>query len=54
VGEEQLRRAVMTISCHDHGAVFEFFGVRGEGVTLSPDRRQLSLTITEARKEMVQ
>jgi hypothetical protein len=52
-GEEQIRRAVMTISCYECGAAFEFFGVRGEGVMLSPDRRQLSLTITEARQGTV-
>jgi hypothetical protein len=52
-GEEQIRRAVMTISCYECGAAVEFFGVRGEGVMLSPDRRQLSLTITAARQGTV-
>lgn len=50
----QLRRAVMTVQCHLCGQPFEFVGVEGPGVTLSEDRRQLRLAITEARKGSIQ
>lgn len=51
----QLPVAVMTISCEECGAPFEFVGVEGgSGVILSPDRRELRLAITEAAKGMVQ
>jgi hypothetical protein len=51
--DQELRRAVMTIQCHLCGQPFEFAGVEGPGVTLSEDRRELRLTITEARKGLV-
>jgi hypothetical protein len=51
----QLRRAVVTLQCHQCGAPFEFAGiVEGPGITLSDDRRELRVAITEARKGMVQ
>jgi hypothetical protein len=49
------RRAVLSVQCHLCGQLFEFAGITdGPGVTLSADRRELRLAITEGRKGMVQ
>lgn len=51
----QLRRAVVALRCHQCGQPFEFAGVaEGPGITLSADRRELRVAITEAREGMVQ
>jgi hypothetical protein len=51
----QLRRAVVTLQCHQCGEPFEFAGVvEGPGITLSEDRRELRVAITEARGGRVQ
>jgi hypothetical protein len=53
--DQEMRRAVMTIQCHLCGQLFEFVGIpEGEGVTLSADRRELRVAITEGRKWRVQ
>jgi len=53
--DQDLRRAVMTIQCHLCGQPFEFVGIpEGPGLTLSADRRELRLAITESRQGMVQ
>ena len=52
---DQLRRAVVTIQCKECGQPFEFVGVpEGPGVTLTEDRRELRLAITEASQWRVQ
>lgn len=50
----QLRQAVMTVQCHLCGQKFEFTGVEGPGVTLSEDRQELRLAITEVAKWGIQ
>lgn len=51
-GPDQHRVAVMTISCHECGAPFEFDWI--PGINISADRRELRLEITEAVEGMVQ
>jgi hypothetical protein len=50
----QLRRAVIHIQCHVCGQPFEFVGVEGPGVTLSADRREMRVDISEASQWRVQ
>lgn len=51
----QLRRAVVTVQCHQCGVPFEFAGVtEGPGIALGADRRELRVAITEARQGRVQ
>jgi hypothetical protein len=46
----ELRRLAISANCHDCGQPFEFVGVEGTGIKLSDDRRELGLTITEAKR----
>jgi hypothetical protein len=47
--ECRLPMAVLSIRCHKCGQPFEFVGlIEGPGVTLSADRRELRLVITES------
>lgn len=48
------RRLAISANCHDCGQPFEFVGVEDTGTKLSEDRRELGLTIAEARRSMVQ
>jgi hypothetical protein len=51
----QLRRAVITLQCHLCGTPFEFAGVvEGPGITLSADRKELRVAISEAVEGLVQ
>jgi hypothetical protein len=50
-----LRRAVITLQCHLCGTPFEFAGVvEGPGITLSADRKELRVAISEAVEGLVQ
>jgi hypothetical protein len=55
-GPDQHRVAVMTISCHECGAPFEFATdlVETNGLKISRDRRELRIEVTEASSWRVQ
>lgn len=50
---DEFRRLAISANCHDCGQPFEFVGVEGTGTKLSDDRRELGLTIAEARGSIV-